>query len=98
MTYYNLMSGYFDLAEISAMEHRSMYMADYVAQLDAILSSGGRKVLTDAGSVSHRQAIQKAQEEYRKYQSATLSPVEKAYLETVKETGKAVQQELKKKK
>lgn len=94
----NLVSGYFDLAEISAMEHRPMYMADYVAQLDAILSSGGRKVLTDAGSVSHRQAIQKAQEEYRKYQSATLSPVEKAYLETVKETGKAVQQELKKKK
>lgn len=94
----NLVSGYFDLAEISAMEHRPMYMADYVAQLDAILSSGGRKVLTDAGSVSHRQAIQKAQEECRKYQSATLSPVEKAYLETVKETGKAVQQELKKKK
>ena len=94
----NLVSGYFDLAEISAMEHRPMYMADYVAQLDAILSSGGRKVLTDAGSVSHRQAIQKAQEEYRKYQSATLSPVEKAYLETVKETGKAVQQKLKKRK
>ncbi len=49
----NLVSGYFDLAEISALEHRPMYMADYVAQLDAILSSGGRKVLADAGSVSH---------------------------------------------
>lgn len=48
----NLVSGYFDLEELSALEHRPMYMADYVAQLDAILSSGGRKVLTDAGSVS----------------------------------------------
>lgn len=93
----NLVSGYFDLAEISAMEHRPMYMSDYVAQLDAILSSGGRKVLTDAGSVSHAQAIQKAKEEYRKYQEATLSPVEEAYLETVKEAGKAVKRELKKK-
>lgn len=94
----NLVSGYFDLAEISALEHRPMYMADYVAQLDAVLSSGGRKVLTDAGSVSHRQAIQKAQEEYRKYQAATLSPVEEAYLEAVKKTGEKIKQELKKKK
>lgn len=94
----NLVSGYFDFAEISAMEHRPMYMADYVSQLDAILSSGGRKILADAGSVSHTQAIQKAREEYRKYQEATLSPVEQAYLETIKETGEAVKQELKKKK
>ncbi len=89
----NLVSGYFDLAEISALEHRPMYMADYVAQLDAILSSGGRKVLADAGSVSHAQAMEKAREEYRKYQAATLSPVEKAYLETVKEASKAVKRE-----
>lgn len=94
----NLVSGYFDLAELSALEHRPMYMADYVAQLDAILSSGGRKVLTDAGSVSHAQALRRAREEYRKYQEATLSPVEEAYFETVKGTGKAVQQELNKKK
>ncbi len=52
----------------------------------------------DAGSVSHAQALEKAREEYRKYQAATLSPVEKAYLETVKEAGKAVKRELKKKK
>lgn len=94
----NLVSGYFDLAEISALEHRPMYMADYVARLDAILSSGGRKVLADAGSVSHAQALEKAKEEYRKYQAATLSPVEEAYLETIKDTGKAVQREIKKKK
>lgn len=94
----NLVSGYFDLAEISALEHRPMYMTDYVAQLDAILSSGGRKVLADAGSVSHSQAIQKAREEYRKYQTATLSPVEEAYLEMVKGASKEVKRALKKKK
>ena len=39
-----------------------------------------------------------APEEYHKYQEATLSPVEQTYLETIKETGEAVKQELKKKK
>lgn len=38
----NLVSGSFDFAEIAAIEHRPMYMADYIRQLDAILSSGGR--------------------------------------------------------
>ena len=53
----NLVSGYFDFAEISAIEHRPMYMADYIRQLDAILSSGGRKLLSGAGKVSHAEAI-----------------------------------------
>ena len=80
----NLVSGYFDLAEIAAIEHRPMYMRDYIAQLDAVLSSGGRQLLQDAGTVSHQQALDKAQAEYRKFQAQTLSPVENAYLETVK--------------
>ena len=85
----NLVSGYFDLAEINAIEHKPMYMSDYVEQLDAVLSSGGRKLLENAGRVSHQQAIEKATDEYRKYQVQTLSPVEKAYLETLKLAGNA---------
>ena len=80
----NLVSGYFDLAEIAAIERRPMYMRDYIAQLDAVLTSGGRQLLQDAGTVSHQQALEKAQAEYRKFQAQTLSPVEEAYLETVK--------------
>ena len=80
----NLVSGYFDIAEINAMEHRPMYMKDYVAQLDAVRSSGGRTLLDNAGHVSHPQASEKATTEYHKYQVQTLSPVEKAYVETVK--------------
>ena len=86
----NLVSGYFDFAEISAIEHRPMYMKDYIQQLDAILSSGGRKLLKDAGSVSHAAAIEKAHSEYRKYQQKTLSPVEEAYLQSLKDTTKKV--------
>ena len=80
----NLVSGYFDIAEIAAIEHRPMTMNDYIQQLDAVLSSGGRQLLQNAGTVSHQQAVEKAQEEYRKYQAQTLSPVEVAYLETIR--------------
>ena len=86
----NLVSGYFDLAEINAIEHKPMYMDDYVKQLDSVLSSGNRKLLTGAGSVSHKQALEKAKSEYRKYQEITLTPVEKAYLESIKEIFKEV--------
>jgi hypothetical protein len=86
----NLVSGYFDLAEINAIEHKPMYMADYVEQLDSILSSGNRKLLVGPGKVSHDQAIKKAKEEYRKYQEITLSPVEEEYLKSIKDVEKEV--------
>ena len=85
----NLVSGYFDLAEINAIEHKPMYMNDYVEQLDLVLSSGNRKLLTGAGKVSHEQAVKKAKGEYRKYQEKTISPVEKAYIETIKDANKS---------
>ena len=81
----NLVSGYFDFAEIQAIRHKSMYMEDYIRQLDTILSSAGEKILVGSGTVSHKIAIEKAKNEYRKYQVKTISPVEKAYLETLKE-------------
>ena len=84
----NLVSGYFDFAEIQAMEHRPMYMQDYIRQLDNTLSSTGRPLLTDAGSISHKQAETKAIEEYRKFQVKELSPVEKAYMESIKQLGR----------
>jgi len=37
-----------------------------------------------AGTVSHNKAIEKAKDEYKKYQVKTISPVEKEYLETLK--------------
>jgi len=86
----NLVSGYFDLAEINAIEHTPMYMEDYVEQLDTVLSSGKRQLLVGAGGVSHQQAIDKATKEYRKYQENTLAPVERAYLESIKEVSKTV--------
>ena len=80
----NIVSGYFDFAEIQAMRHNPMYMADYVEHLDNVLKTTGEKVLQGAGTISHTQAIEKATEEYRKYQAQNLSSVEEEYLESIK--------------
>ena len=88
----NLVSGYFDIAEINAIEHRPMYMSDYVKLLDSVLQSGNRELLKDSGKVSNDDAIEKARREYRKYQSKTLTPVEEEYLKNIT----AVEKRLKK--
>ena len=93
----NLVSGYFDIAEINAIEHKPMYMSDYAEQLDSVLSSGKRKLLDGPGTISHEQAMKKAETEYRKYQVATLSPVEQAYLESIKSAEKEAKNQLRKK-
>lgn len=80
----NIVSGYFDFAEVQAMRHNPMYMADYVEHLDNVLKTTGEKVLQGAGTISHAQAIEKATEEYKKYQVQNLSPVEEEYLESIK--------------
>jgi len=79
-----IVSGYFDFAEVQAMRHNPMYMSDYVEHLDRILQSTGERLLKGQGKVSHEQAMVKARQEYRKFQAKTLTPVETAYLETIK--------------
>ena len=88
----NLVSAYFDLAEINAIEHNTMYMSDYVEQLDKILSSTGKGILENAGSVSHKQAVEKAEAEYQKFIQKNLSPVEKEYLEVIKNLEKTAKE------
>lgn len=80
----NLVSGYFDFAEIMALEHRPVYMMDYVKQLDTILQSTGRPLLKGSGSISHQEALA----EYRKYQVKTLTKVEEDYLDSINALGK----------
>ena len=80
----NLVSGYFDFAEIQAIKRSPMYMSDYIHHLDLILSTIGEQVLQNTGTISHEQAKQKALGEYQKYHVKTLSPVEKAYFDSIK--------------
>lgn len=90
-----IVSGYFDFAEVQAMRHRPMHMSDYVEHLDRILSSTGEQVLIGAGKVSHKQAMDKANREYQRFLVQNLSPVEEAYLQTIKEVERTAKKKAK---
>ena len=90
-----IVSGYFDFAEVQAMRHRPMHMSDYVEHLDRVLSSTGEQLLVGAGKVSHKQAMEKANQEYQRFLMQNLSPVEEAYLQTIKEVEKTAKKKAK---
>lgn len=90
-----IVSGYFDFAEVQAIRRRPMYMHDYVEHLDRILQSTGEALLEGAGKISHAQAMEKAQSEYRRYQVKSLTPVEEAYLQTIKSLDKTARKKAK---
>ncbi len=79
-----IVSGYLDFAERQAEREQPMTMQDWAAHLDRILTMSGEQLLQDAGSVSHYQAVEKATEEYKKYQAKTLSSVERDFLSALK--------------
>ena len=91
-----LVSAFFDLAELKAMEHQAMKMQDWIHELDTFTTSYGKGTLQNAGKISHNKAIEKAEIEYKKYQVKTFSPVEKDYLESVKNLEKNVLKKTKK--
>ena len=78
-----IVSGYLDFAERQAEREIPMTMRDWAKHLDGILTATGERLLTGSGSVSHLQALEKAHEEYRKYQARTLSSAEQDYLNTI---------------
>lgn len=79
-----LVSGYLDFAERQAEREQAMTMQDWSEHLDRILTMSGEQLLIGNGSVIHKQAIDKATGEYRKYKARTLSEVERDYLDSIK--------------
>ena len=89
-----MVSAFFDLAELRAMRREPMYMKDWVSEVDDFAERYGEGVLLGSGNISNKQAIEKAESEYEKYRKSEkdeLSPVEKAYLDTVKSTQKKLE-------
>ena len=82
-----IVSGYLDFAERQAERHQIMTMKDWAEHLDRILTMSGEQLLQGNGSVSHDKAVEKATSEYKKYQQKTLSDVEEAFLDSIKQIG-----------
>lgn len=78
-------SGYLDFAERQAEREIPMTMEDWAKHLDGILTSTGESLLSGNGNISHLQAMDKAQMEYKKYKEKTLSSVEQDYLDSIKQ-------------
>ena len=78
-----LVSGYLDFAERQAEREQVMTMKDWAEHLDRILTMSGEQLLQGNGSVGHKQAIEKATTEFKKYKAKTISDVEKDYLDTI---------------
>ena len=85
-----LVSGYLDFAERQAEREQPMTMADWSQHLDRILTMSGERLLEGSGKVSHKQAINKATTEYKKYQAKTLSEAEENYLNAIKSLEKEI--------
>ena len=79
-----LVSGYLDFAERQAEREQPMTMQDWANHLDRILTMSGEQLLVGNGSVTHKQAVDKATTDYRKYKVKTLSDVEQDYLNFIK--------------
>ena len=79
-----LVSGYLDFAERQAEREQAMTMRDWAEHLDRILAMSGEQLLQGNGSISHKQAVDKATGEYKKYKARTLSTVEEDYLNSIK--------------
>jgi len=92
----NIVSAYFDLAEIKAMNQEHMQMKDWIKQLDKLIQTFDGKILDSAGSVSCKKALKKAEAEYKKYQTQTVSKAEKDYLEGIKSMAKTAKKKAQK--
>ena len=81
-----IVSAYLDIAEVRALNHEPMYMKDWLETIDDYLKMTRREILTTKGSISHKQAIEKAYAEYDKYkkkQDELLSNVEKDFIHSI---------------
>jgi len=93
-----IVTAYLEFAELQALEHKPMYMKDWIAKLDDFLKLSGRELLIHAGKISHDNALAKALAEYEKFRQLHLddpSLVERHFLEAIKEV-KVIEKAVKK--
>ncbi|MCQ2295847.1 MAG: virulence RhuM family protein [Bacteroidales bacterium] len=73
---------YLAFAEAQAKSHIPMYMKDWEERLKMVLTLNQKSILQDAGKISHKMAIEKAEVEFGKFKAKEL---EQQHLESIKE-------------
>lgn len=80
-----LVEQYLAFAETMAQQQTPMYMKDWIERLDSILQLNGRELLTHAGKISHKMALEKSSEEYEKYKQQQKAIEKEASLKELEE-------------
>lgn len=90
-----LVSAFFDLAELKAINHEPMTMQDWVQEVDKFAATYGKGVLDNPGKISHKAMIEKVAKEYETYKARVrqhqLSDIEQDYLDDLKKAQKKIQ-------
>ena len=79
-----LVSQFLDFSEFQALEEHPMRMTDWIAALDNQIISLQRKLLEGKGSVSHQEAIEKAEREFNIYRQREMAQLESDFDKMVK--------------
>lgn len=79
-----LVSQFLDFAEFQALEQRPMRMQDWIQALDRQIINLQRKLLEGKGSISHKQAIEKAEHEFAIYRKREIEQLESDFDKMIK--------------
>lgn len=79
-----LVSHFLDFAEFQALEQRPMRMQDWIQALDRQIINLQRKLLEGKGSISHKQAIEKAEHEFAIYRKREMEQLESDFDKMIK--------------
>ena len=88
-----IVTAYFEVAELQALNRQPMYMIDWIDRLNTFLTMTGNEILQHLGTISHEMALEKAYNEYNKYKDRLkneLSNVEKDYIRQIEMTSKKI--------
>ncbi|MCI4648878.1 virulence RhuM family protein [Phaeodactylibacter sp.] len=80
-----LVEQYLAFAETMAQQQTPMYMKDWIERLDTILQLNGRELLTHAGKVSRKMALEKSGAEYEKFKQQLKAIEKEASLKELEE-------------
>lgn len=80
-----LVEQYLAFAETMAQQQTPMYMKDWANRLDSILQLNGRELLTHAGKISHKKALEKSGLEYKKFKQRQKTIEKEASLKELEE-------------
>jgi len=84
-----LVSAFLDLAEFQAVQEQPMSMSDWIASLDHQILGVRRDILKNAGSITHQQAIEKAEKEFEIYREREMRQLESDFDRAVKALAKS---------